>query len=110
MIARSDGRSAGLINATMPQHDPRSIHVDLVGVRRQRIASAIIPIREHAEMLVSQKMAGIHQSGSDTAQKAPATVAARESSISRATYMISQIVNSPRRICIPRITSTEACV
>src|ERR1035441_10004802 len=68
MIARNDGSRAGLISAAMPQPTPNRIHAALVGSRWQRIASAMIPTNEHAEMLVSQKIVGIQASGSETAQ------------------------------------------
>src|ERR1035441_6545975 len=110
MIARNDGSRAGLISAAMPQQTPNRIHAALVGSRWQRIASAMIPTNEHAEMLVSQKIVGIQASGSETAQNAPATVAARESSISLATCIISQMVSRLTTICNPVIASAEANV
>ena len=48
--------------------------------------------------------------GSETAQNAPARVAVRESSISVATRIISQIVSRLMTICSPVIANAEAKV
>src|SRR3569623_3252388 len=73
-IASNENSRAGLISAITAQQTPRPIQAHNVGFCRILRASAIAPIREQAEKLVSQKISGIKSSGAETAHTAPATV------------------------------------
>ena len=75
-------------------------HKNLPGFSSQRRARAISPTNSIVDRHVSQKIVGIHISGNDTAQNAPATAATRRSKHLRAMCIISITVATLKKTCI----------
>ena len=78
------------------------------GWSTQRRARATIPIKSRMDRLVSQSTAGSQMRGGETAQNAPARLAAGAPKILEQTLMMIATVSTANNVCSPIITAPEA--
>ena len=77
------------------------------GWSTQRRARATMPIKSRMDRLVSQSTAGSQRRGGETAQNAPASLAAGAPKSLEQTDMMIATVSTANNVCSPIITAPE---